>query len=118
MAVVTKAKIETKPKAEPKAKTKMVNGRADANAVARASRVLSGHGLTVSAFIRNSIEHVARTGEVPESGMPVCSEVVDRASLQALISALEAKAMPGKAEMGDMDEDELVDRLRMERYGY
>ena len=95
---------------------KMVNGRVDDRSVGRAAKVLERRGLTVSAFIRNSIEHVARTGEVPECGMPVLREGVDRAEFRSLVKALEAKPMPGRGDFAGIGEDELVGRVRLERY--
>lgn len=97
---------------------KMVNGRVSAQSADKAAKVLGREGLTVSAFIRNSLEHVARTGEVPECGRPESRGAIDRKRLGELVKALERKPMPGKRAYADVGEDELVERLRMERYGY
>lgn len=97
---------------------KMVNGRVDERSVAKAARVLKDRGLTVSAYIRNSIEYVARTGVVPDSGLPTLDNPGSLESLKATVKKLESLPMPGKREYAGLDENELVERLRMERYGY
>ena len=98
---------------------KMVNGRVNERSVAKAARVLKGQGLTVSAFIRNSIEYVAQMGTVPESGFGASpSTTTTRDQLRNFIQELEAKPMPGKLDYPGLNEDELVKRLRLERYGY
>ena len=100
------------------AQMKMVNGRVDERAAEKAAKALEREGLTISSFIRNSIEHIARTGEVPESGLPFKARKVDQEKLRSLIKKLEAKPMPGKQPYSGLSEDELVERLRLERYGY
>lgn len=100
------------------ANMKMVNGRVDARSAHKATRVLEREGLTMSAFIRNSIENIARTGTVPESGKAQASAGTDLKRLRSVIANLEAKPMPGKARYGNLGEGELVEQLRMERYGY
>lgn len=97
---------------------KMVNGRVDERSVAKAARVLKDRGLTVSAYIRNSIEYVAQTGIVPDSGFPTHDAPGSLESLKATVRKLESLPMPGKREYAGLDENELVERLRMERYGY
>ena len=99
-------------------KAKMVNGRVSARCAEAAAHVLKGHGLTMSAFIRNCIEYVAKQGTVPECGFSVQREGVDQSELRAFIEELEARPMPGKQDYEGFGEDELIERLRMERYGY
>ena len=100
------------------AHTKMVNGRVDERAAVKASRVLGDKGLTISSFIRNSIEHVARTGVVPECGFAHSDRSAGVDDLRAFVKELNALPMPGKQDYPTLSEDELVERLRMERYGY
>lgn len=97
---------------------KMVNGRVDERSAAKAAQVLGEQGLTISSFIRNSIEHVARTGMVPESGLPAAESPVSIDALRATIRKLESLPMPGKKDYAGLSEDELAERLRMERHGY
>ena len=97
---------------------KMINGRVDKHAAGKAAAVLKRQGLTVSAFIRNSVEHIARTGEVPECGFSEKGETVGREALRDFVKSIKAKPMPGKREFAGIGEDELVDALRLERYGY
>lgn len=97
---------------------KMVNGRASKIAVAKASEVLAKQGLTISSFIRNSIEHVALTGRIPESGFALHPQTADRKRVHDIIETIEAKPMPGKQDYRSVDEDRLIEVLRMERYGY
>ena len=97
---------------------KMVNGRVSEQSVAKAARTLKREGLTVSAFIRNSIEHIAREGTVPACGFPHPASAAKTEQLRDFIASIEARPMPGKREFAGLDEDELVERLRMERYGY
>lgn len=97
---------------------KMVNGRVDERHVDKAKRVLEERGLTVSAFIRNSIEHVARTGDVPESGLPAKAPTAGIDALRDTIRKLESLPMPGKRKLAGLGEDEMLERLRMEKYGY
>jgi len=100
------------------AKTKMVNGRVGQNEALKAARILESQGLTISAFIRNSIEYIARMGTVPESGLPIQEQRMGQTALRALIEDLESRPMPGRLDFGSIDEDELVERMRLERYGY
>ena len=97
---------------------KMVNGRVSEQSVAKAARALKREGLTVSAFIRNSIEHIAREGTVPACGFPRPTDTAKTEQLRDFIASIEARPMPGKQEFVGLSEDELVERLRMERYGY
>lgn len=97
---------------------KMVNGRVNSRSTAKAARILKEQGLTVSAFIRNSLEHIAHTGTVPECGLPATAQTAGRDRLRALMRELEARPMPGKRDYAGLGEDELVERLRMERHGY
>ena len=99
-------------------KMKMVNGRVSERSVAKAAQVLAGCGLTVSSFIRNSIDYVARVGTVPESGFPMPEPSVDTARVRSLVRELESKPMPGKQDYPGLSEDELVEKLLMERHGY
>ena len=99
-------------------KTRMVNGRVEDHAVSSAARVLAENGLTISSFIRNSIEYVAREGVVPPSGLPVREGRIDRSNLSAFIARIESAPMPGKKDHPELSGDELVERLLMERYGY
>jgi len=97
---------------------KMVNGRVNTRSVDKATRILEREGLTMSAFIRNSIENIARTGIVPESGKAQASARIGHEHLRSVVANLEAKPMPGKARYAKLGEDELVELLRMGRYGY
>ena len=100
------------------ANTKMINGRVNQRSAEKAARILEEAGLTVSAFIRNSIDYVAQVGEVPQSGFPLKSQGMQREHLHALIADLESRPMPGRPDYAQVDEDEFVEQLRMERYGY
>ena len=97
---------------------KMVNSRVSTASADAATRVLKRNGLTVSEFIRNSLEHVANRGEVPESGFAPVAPSADVEAFRDLIRKLESRPMPGKASFAGLSEDELVERVRMERYGY
>ena len=97
---------------------KMVNSRVSTASADTAARVLKRSGLTVSEFIRNSLEYVASKGEVPESGFIPVAPSADVEAFRDLIRKLESKPMPGKASFAGLSEDELVERVRMERYGY
>lgn len=98
---------------------KMVNGRVSADTLEAASDVLKRNGLTVSAFIRNSLDFVAKTGEVPESGCgSEGGQPRTRSELAGFFRRLDAAPMPGREDFVGMTEDEMVERVRMERYGY
>ena len=99
-------------------RTKMVNGRVSEHAVAQAARVLNRNGLSISAFIRNSLEYVAEFGEVPECGMGKSTQGANADELKAFLAAVESAPMPGKRDFPGLADDALVERLRMERYGY
>ena len=100
------------------ARMKMVNGRVSERSAAKAARALKREGLTVSAFIRNSIEYIAREGTVPACGFAAPAGTAKTEQLRDFIANVEAQPMPGKREFIGLGEDELVERLRMERYGY
>lgn len=100
------------------ANTRMVNGRVSQRSAAKAARVLEEAGLTISSFIRNSVDYVAQVGEVPRSGFPLKDQGMSPEDLRALIADLESRPMPGRSDFEQVDEDDLVERLRMERYGY
>ena len=100
------------------AKTKMVNGRVSERVAMRAARVLKRNGLSISAFIRNSLEYVAESDKVPECGMPKDARAVNGIELKAFIARIETAPMPGKLDYPGLSGDELAERLRMERYGY
>ena len=97
---------------------KMVNGRVDRLKADQAAKVLEREGLTISAFIRNSLEYVAESDKVPECGMPKDARAVNGIELKAFIARIETAPMPGKLDYPGLSGDELAERLRMERYGY
>ena len=100
------------------ANTKMINGRVNQRAAEKATRILADEELTVSSFIRNSIEYIARTGTVPESGRSAKTISPDHIKLRELVTKLEAIPMPGKLDYPNLDEQQLTEQLLMERYGY
>lgn len=107
---------------QPRAKApmKMANGRVNSAVYDDAAKVLERNGLTVSAFIRNSLAYVAKTGEVPESGQDA-QEETQASKLEKLadfFKKIDAEPMPGKADYPGLTDDEMVERIRMERYGY
>lgn len=97
---------------------KMVNGRVRARTVDAASQVLQSNGLTISAFIRNSLEYMAESGKVPQSGFSRDGRKPDMENLKKLMKKLEAQAMPGRADYSGLSEDQMIERIKMERYGY
>ena len=99
-------------------KTKMVNGRVAERSVERAGRILADEGLTISAFIRNSLEYVAAEGVVPPSGFPLVQDGLDLKRVQAFAHSIEARKMPGKQDYPGLEGDALAERIRLERYGY
>lgn len=96
----------------------MVNGRVDAVDAKNASRTLKRGGLTVSEFIRNSMEYVSRTGRIPESGRKPPERSDTLGHLRRVLGEIEAADMPGKGDFAGLSEDEGLERMRMERYGY
>ena len=97
---------------------RMVNGRVPKRAASRAEKILKRNGLSMSAFIRNSLEYVARTGSVPESGFAEAGEIGDADAVRSLIAEIDALALPGRGDFAGMGDDEMAERIRMERYGY
>lgn len=99
-------------------KSKMLNGRVGEQSAEKAARILAANGLTVSSFIRNSINFIAVEGVVPPSGFAPTRESVDAIHLRDVVRKIESRPMPGRQDYPDLEGDELVERLRMERYGY
>lgn len=97
---------------------RMVNSRVDALALERAKEVLARHGLTVSQYVRYSIEYVSETNTVPESGARPVGPDETEAEAEGLLDWLEEQPMPGKADFEGLTSDEMVERIRRERYGY
>ncbi len=100
------------------ADTRRVNSRVDALALERAKEVLARHGLTVSQYVRYSIEYVSETNTVPESGARPVGPDETEAEAEGLLDWLEEQPMPGKADFEGLTSDEMVERIRREHYGY
>lgn len=99
-------------------RTKMVNGRVSEQAAEKAGRILLREGLTVSSFIRNSLEYIAREGTVPASGKPAPHRPLAADRIKELVHAIESRSMPGKRDFPGLEGDALVERIRMEHHGY
>ena len=80
------------------AEKRMVNSRVDAQALERAKQVLSRQGLTISEFVRYSIEYVSQTNTVPESGAHPIDTADGATDVDAILDWLETQPMPGKAD--------------------
>ena len=94
--------------------TVIANGRVDQTMLSQASYILEVQGLTVSQAIRELINHIALTGEVPQYAKEAGQR--DRAQATAELTAfLESLPMPGR-EAGVSDE-ELLAQEREARFG-
>ena len=94
--------------------TAIANGRVDQAMLAQASYILGLQGLTVSQAIRELINYIALTGEVPR----YAEESSKRDRVQSMIELtefLESLPMPGR-EPG-MSDEELLGEERMARFG-
>jgi len=99
-------------------KSRMVNSRVPSAEVERATSVLSRNGITMSEYLRNCIVYVARENEVPEIGLEHHASPTTREKVSAFLAEVSALPMPGKDEYPDLEGDALVERIKMERYGY
>lgn len=99
------------------AEKRMVNSRVDAQALERAKQVLSRQGLTISEFVRYSIEYVSQTNTVPESGAHPIDTADGATDVDAILDWLETQPMPGKADFEGLSTDEMVEQIRREHYG-
>jgi len=100
------------------AKSKMVNSRVPGDAAERAASVLSRSGLTMSEFLRNCVVYVAREREVPEMGLGHQAPPAPEGKVSSFLAEVGKLPMPGKDEHPGLGGDALVERLKMERYGY
>ncbi len=99
-------------------KRKMINGRVGESAAKQAARILKKDGLSMSEYIRNSVDYVVQTGTVPPSGFPLPKKKTLDTCVHEDLLRFEKVPMPGKEDFPGLDGEELVDAIRRERYGY
>ena len=97
---------------------KIVNARADAHMADVAAEIARRQGLTLSLVIRNTLAYIADTGVIPESALPPEKKRCSTTDLQKFCRALALAEMPGKKDFAGFSDAEMVERIRMERYGY
>ncbi len=92
----------------------IVNGRVEEHIVEQAKRTLAVAGLTVSEVIRNTLESIALTGNIP-----MHAQTPDKAALQGARQAtafFASQDTPGRVK--GVSDEELLAAERMERFGY
>ena len=94
--------------------TAIANGRVDQAMLSQASYILGLQGLTVSQAIRELINHIALTGEVPR----YAEESTRRDRVQATIELTEfLESLPKPGRELSVSDEELLGEERMARFG-
>lgn len=97
---------------------RIVNARADAHTADAAAEIAQRQGLTLSLVIRNTLGYIAQTGTIPQSALPQNEKKQSTDMLRDFCKGIKAASMPGKKDFVDLSDAEMIERIRMERYGY
>jgi antitoxin component of RelBE/YafQ-DinJ toxin-antitoxin module len=97
---------------------RIVNARTDARTADAAAEIAQRQGLTLSLVIRNTLGYIAQTGTIPQSALPQNEKKQSTDMLRDFCKGLKAASMPGKKDFAGLSDAEMVERIRMERYGY
>lgn len=99
--------------------TKMVNARVSAPTANMAASILKRHGLTVSEFIRGTLEHLVRTSEVPSYLTEKPDKEAEMDKFLKLVETIDRNTPrePIPSELEGLSDKEILALALEEKYG-